>query len=82
MFGEKVEEFRNAHPTVKPLALMIWLCKLVTPPGGLILDPFLGSGTTAVAAKQLGFRCVGIDQSAEYLAIAVQRLESARRSAA
>lgn len=66
---------RNAHPTVKPLALMRWLVRLVTPPSGLILDPFLGSGTTAIAATAEGFRCIGIDNNEEYLAIAVQRLE-------
>ncbi|KKK85866.1 hypothetical protein LCGC14_2768950 [marine sediment metagenome] len=66
----------NNHPTVKPLALMRWLVRLITPPGGKVLDPFIGSGTTALAAKEEGFRCVGIDISDEYLEIARQRCGS------
>jgi site-specific DNA-methyltransferase (adenine-specific) len=62
------------HPTVKPLALMKWLVTLITPPGGLVLDPFLGSGTTALACQELGFRCVGIELNPEYVEIAKQRL--------
>lgn len=65
----------NNHPTVKPLALMRWLCKLVTPPGGLILDPFGGSGTTAKAAVECGFRCLIIEQEAAYVEIARRRLD-------
>jgi site-specific DNA-methyltransferase (adenine-specific) len=68
---------RNNHPTVKPVDLMRWLVRLVTPPGGLILDPFIGSGTTAVAAILEGFRCIGIDNNAEYLATAQARIERA-----
>lgn len=64
---------KSTHPTVKPLALMRWLCRLVTPPGGLILDPFVGSGTTAIAAKAEGMRCVGIEMEVEYLEIARRR---------
>jgi site-specific DNA-methyltransferase (adenine-specific) len=64
----------NTHPTVKPLALMRWLCRLVTPPGGTVLDPFLGSGSTAIAACQEGFSCIGIEQSAEYMTIARARI--------
>jgi site-specific DNA-methyltransferase (adenine-specific) len=64
---------RNHHPTVKPVQLMRYLCKLVTPPGGLILDCFVGSGTTAMAAKAEGFRFVGIEREAEYIAIARAR---------
>jgi DNA modification methylase len=64
----------NSHPTVKPLALMQWLCKLVTPPGGLILDPFTGSGTTGRAAVAEGFRFVGIEREAEYVEIARARI--------
>lgn len=63
-----------AHPTVKPLALMRWLVRLVTPPGGVVLDPFLGSGTTAEACIVEGFRCVGIEREADYLPLIVQRL--------
>lgn len=57
----------SKHPTVKPLALMRWLCRLVTPPGGRILDPFAGSGTTLQAAHECGFDAIGCEQSAEYV---------------
>jgi site-specific DNA-methyltransferase (adenine-specific) len=64
----------NVHPTVKPLALMRWLCRLVTPPGGVILDPFTGSGSTGCAAVLEGFRFIGIEQEAEYIEIARRRI--------
>jgi site-specific DNA-methyltransferase (adenine-specific) len=64
-----------AHPTVKPLALMRWLVKLVTPEGGLVLDPFLGSGTTAQAALAEGFRCIGMEMTEEYLPLIADRLK-------
>jgi len=64
----------NHHPTVKPVALMRWLCRLVTPPGGLILDPFTGSGTTGCAAVAEGFRFHGIELSDEYAEIARRRI--------
>ncbi len=73
---------KNNHPTVKPVALMRYLCRLVTPAGGLILDPFLGSGTTGKAALLEGFRFVGIEREAEYLDIARARIEHAARQAA
>jgi DNA modification methylase len=65
---------RNSHPTVKPIALMEWLCRLVTPPGGTILDPFLGSGTTGCAAVREGFDFVGIEQDPEHVKTAEQRI--------
>lgn len=65
---------RNHHPTVKPLSLMRWLCRLVTPSGGLILDPFCGSGSTGCAAALEGFRFLGIELDAEYVAIADARI--------
>lgn len=65
---------RNHHPTVKPTDLMQYLCRLVTPPGGLVLDPFLGSGSTMKAALIERFRCVGIELNAEYAKIAEARL--------
>ena len=68
----------NTHPTVKPLKLMSYLITLGSRPGDLILDPFLGSGTTAVAAKVLGRQYVGIDREPTYLAIASARLKIAR----
>lgn len=52
---------KNDHPTVKPIEVMEWLVKLVTPPGGVVLDPYVGSGTTAIAAVKQGFECIGID---------------------
>jgi hypothetical protein len=64
----------STHPTMKPTDLMRWLCRLVTPPGGLILDPFAGSGSTGVAAVAEGFRFIGIEQDAEYVAIAKRRI--------
>jgi DNA modification methylase len=67
----------NHHPTVKPLALMQWLCRLVTPKGGLILDPFTGSGSTGVAAVAEGFRFIGIEQAEEYVTIARARIAAA-----
>jgi len=64
----------NHHPTVKPLALMRYLCRLVTPPNGLILDPFMGSGTTLIAAEQEGCRAVGIELNEEYCEMARKRI--------
>jgi len=63
----------NVHPTVKPLALMRYLCRLITPPGGLVLDPFAGSGSTLIAAVAEGFEAVGIEREAAYAEIARQR---------
>ena len=65
----------NHHPTVKPIALMRYLCRLVTPPGGIVLDPFTGSGTTGCAATLEGFGFVGIEREAEYAEIARRRVE-------
>lgn len=64
----------NSHPTVKPTDLMVWLVRLVTPPGGIVLDPFAGSGTTLVAAKREGFQYIGIEREAEYVEIAKARV--------
>jgi len=68
---------RNHHPTVKPTDLMRYLCRLVTPPGGLVLDPFTGSGSTGKAAILEGFRFVGIEREAEYVEIARARIAAA-----
>tara|TARA_R100000329_G_scaffold99925_2_gene82474 strand:+ start:4283 stop:5803 length:1521 start_codon:yes stop_codon:yes gene_type:complete len=65
---------KNIHPTVKPVALMRYLCRLVTPPGGKILDPFLGSGTTGIAALLEGFDFIGCEISQEYADIATARM--------
>jgi DNA modification methylase len=72
-----VEPRANNHPCVKPLALLRWLCRLVTPPGGTVLDPFLGSGTTAVACALEGFDLVGIEKDAGYVEIARRRVNAA-----
>src|SRR6186713_195624 len=69
----------NTHPTVKPTDLMRYLCRLVTPPGGIVLDPFTGSGSTGKAATLEGFAFVGFELSAEYAAIATSRISEARK---
>jgi site-specific DNA-methyltransferase (adenine-specific) len=66
----------NNHPTVKPVALMRWLVRLVTPSGGIVLDPFAGSGTTLLAAEAEGFESVGIEQDPYYVEIAMRRLRA------
>lgn len=68
----------NTHPTVKPIALMEWLVRLVTPPGGLVLDPFCGSGSTGVACARLGVRFLGLEMDPDYAALARMRIEHAR----
>jgi site-specific DNA-methyltransferase (adenine-specific) len=68
----------NVHPTVKPLALMSWLVKLACPPGGVVLDPFAGSGTTGVACVQTGRRFIGVEMDAGYHEIAQRRIAAAR----
>ncbi len=67
----------NTHPTVKPTDLMRYLCRLVTPPGGVVLDPFAGSGSTGKAAVLEGFRFIGCELSPEYLDIAERRIAHA-----
>ena len=65
----------NTHPTVKPTALMEWLVRLVTPPGGRVLDPFMGSGSTGKACMRTGMDFVGIEREVEYFRIAQRRLD-------
>ncbi len=65
----------NDHPTVKSLALMRWLARLITPPGGTVLDPLMGSGSTVLACEQERFGCVGVEQDPHYFSVACQRLE-------
>jgi DNA modification methylase len=67
----------NTHPTVKPTDLMRYLCRLVTPPGGVVLDPFMGSGSTGKAAMLEGLGFIGIEREAQYHAIAEQRISRA-----
>ena len=71
---------KNNHPTVKPTDLMRYLCRLVTPANGLVLDPFMGSGSTGKAALLEGFRFLGIEREAEYVEIARRRLNHAAAS--
>lgn len=66
---------RNTHPTVKPIALMQHLCRLITPEGGVVLDPFLGSGTTGIAALKENFQFIGVEQSPEFFEIASKRVQ-------
>ena len=70
---------RNSHPCVKPVDLMRWLVRLITPPGGVCLDPFMGSGSTGVACIEEGFGFIGIEREAEYVEIARARLAGASR---
>ncbi len=77
--GRKERE-GSKHPTQKPLALMRWLVRLVTPPDGIVLDPFCGSGSTLVAAVEEGHGFVGIDLSPEYCATAQSRVERAEKA--
>lgn len=79
MFKDRNPLKRNGHPTIKPTELMRYLCRLVTPPGGLVLDPFMGSGSTGKAAMLEGFRFAGIDMTEEYFRISVARIEHAQR---
>lgn len=72
--GERHYAGTNKHPTVKPVSLMRWLCRLVTPKGGLVLDPFMGSGSTGIAALAEGFRFLGIEREAEYVELARRRI--------
>ncbi len=80
MRDEREQAFRrNSHPTVKPTSLMRYLCRLITPPGGVILDPFLGSGSTGKAAALEGFSFIGIDLDADYVKIAKARIDFAKK---
>ena len=71
----------NHHPTVKPTDLMAYLCRLVTPPGGVVLDPFMGSGSTGKAAVLEGFQFIGIEREESYMEIAEARVNSAKAPA-
>lgn len=70
------KEAENHHPTVKPIAVMRWLCRLVTPTGGVVLDTFTGSGSTGCAAVAEGFKFTGIEKKAAYAAIAEARIRA------
>ncbi len=81
-FGSVKAKQTNHHPTVKPTDLMRYLCRLVTPPNGTVLDPFTGSGSTGKAAVLEGFSFIGVEQSEEYIAIAEARIKSVYDSGA
>ena len=72
---EREDGTKIQHPTVKPLALLEWLVSLIVPPGGVVLDPFAGSGTTLQAAINKGFTPIGIEQDADYIKLIHKRLE-------
>lgn len=72
-----LDDNKNHHPTVKPLKLMQYLCRLITPEGGIVLDPFMGSGSTGIGAKLAGFNFIGIELNHEYFKIAEARIEQA-----
>jgi len=71
-----VHKIQNNHPTVKPVALMRYLIKMITPPKGIVLDPFMGSGSTGIAAKLEGFDFIGIEKEPEYVKIAEARIKA------
>lgn len=75
--GRTASTVKNYHPTVKPVGLMRWLVRLVTPRGGTVLDTFLGSGTTMIAAEREGVSCIGIEREPEYAGICIARAERA-----
>ena len=76
--NKKDRDDGNNHPTVKPTDLMAYLCRLVTPPGGIVLDPFMGSGSTGKAAMREGFGFIGIERDADYYAICQSRINDAQ----
>ena len=76
-FGANSTLRKNVHPTVKPTELMRYLCRLITPKGGVVLDPFMGSGSTGKAAVMSGYKFVGVEMDEEYFEIACARVEAA-----
>jgi DNA modification methylase len=76
MFKDRNPIKKNIHPTVKPIKLMQYLVRMITPPNGIVLDPFAGSGTTGIACKIDGFEFVGLELSEDYTKIANARIES------
>jgi len=79
--ASKADRGENHHPTVKPTDLMRYLCRLVTPPNGIVLDPFNGSGSTGCAAVLEGFQYIGIEREAEYIAISEKRIQARSKQA-
>ena len=77
-YGSEKAPSKNNHPTVKPLSLMKYLVRLITPPKGTVLDPFMGSGTTGMACKEEGFDFIGIEKESEYYEIAKCRIKATK----
>ena len=77
---EREDGTKIQHATVKPLALMEWLVSLIVPPGGVVLDPFAGTGTTLQAATNKGFNPIGIEADADYIQLIHQRMEGGEQS--
>jgi site-specific DNA-methyltransferase (adenine-specific) len=75
IYGSMHTPAKNSHPTVKPIALMAWLCRMITPPDGTVLDPFAGSGSTIVAAIREGFKGIGIEMDEKFADIARRRCD-------
>lgn len=67
---------KNHHPTLKPVQLMAYLCRMVTPKNGIVMDPFMGSGSTGIAAQLEGFQFIGMEMDEEYFNIATTRIDS------
>ena len=74
--SDSKNKVKNNHPTLKPVNLMSYLCKLITPPNGIVLDPFMGSGSTGIAALLNDFRFVGMELDNDYFKIAEARINS------
>ena len=74
-YGSEKAPAKNNHPTVKPVKLMQYLTRLITPKGGIVLDPYMGSGTTGIACKKEGFEFIGIELDKDYFKIAKARIE-------
>ena len=75
-FKKRPTPTKNLHPTLKPINLMTYLCRLITPPGGVVLDPFMGSGSTGIAARLEGFKFIGMELDEEYFKIAEARIDA------
>lgn len=74
--GENAPTMKNTHPTVKPIQLMTYLCRLITPPNGIVLDPFMGSGSTGISACLEGFKFVGMELDPDYFKTAETRIDN------
>jgi DNA modification methylase len=71
-----LDQISNSHPTVKPITLISYLVRLITPPGGTVLDPYMGSGSGGISTLLEGFKFIGMDQDPEYFEIAKERIKN------